>query len=222
MDYKVVYDNLISTRKSRAPLDTQYYEKHHILPKSKGGSNSKDNLINLTPREHFLAHWLLWKIYKDSSTRTAFHMMRNSRKNMKRILTSKQYEIARNVIYEKITNGNHHFIGGKIQKETQDRLVKAGKHHWLSGESQRENALKRLKENTHHFKESAFNKKAFKLYVDSKEYSFTSKVEAVKYGFPAHVIDKLRKNKIYKPDFVTKKAKNLYSKESILKYEELI
>lgn len=37
------------------------YEKHHIIPKSLGGLNTKDNLILLTPREHFLAHYLLTK-----------------------------------------------------------------------------------------------------------------------------------------------------------------
>ena len=33
-----------------------YYENHHILPKSLGGDNSKDNLVNLTAREHFICH----------------------------------------------------------------------------------------------------------------------------------------------------------------------
>lgn len=36
-----------------------YYEKHHILPKSLGGTNRKSNLVLLTAQEHFRAHFLL-------------------------------------------------------------------------------------------------------------------------------------------------------------------
>ncbi len=38
-----------------------YYEAHHILPRALGGGNSKENLVLLTAREHFLAHYLLTK-----------------------------------------------------------------------------------------------------------------------------------------------------------------
>jgi hypothetical protein len=38
-------------------------EQHHILPKSMGGSNDRSNLIDLTPRQHYLAHWMLWQSY---------------------------------------------------------------------------------------------------------------------------------------------------------------
>lgn len=36
-----------------------YFEKHHIVPKSLGGSNEKENLVLLTAREHFVCHLLL-------------------------------------------------------------------------------------------------------------------------------------------------------------------
>ena len=36
-----------------------YVEKHHIIPKSMGGSDSVDNIVNLTAREHLVAHKLL-------------------------------------------------------------------------------------------------------------------------------------------------------------------
>jgi hypothetical protein len=38
-------------------------EKHHILPKSLGGTNHKSNLVNLPYRYHFICHKLLAKIY---------------------------------------------------------------------------------------------------------------------------------------------------------------
>ena len=36
---------------------------HHIIPRCIGGKDSPDNLVNLTFREHFVAHLLLAKIY---------------------------------------------------------------------------------------------------------------------------------------------------------------
>jgi hypothetical protein len=40
-----------------------YTEKHHITPRSLGGSDDPANLVNLTAREHFICHWLLTKIH---------------------------------------------------------------------------------------------------------------------------------------------------------------
>lgn len=74
--YKKLYSRLILSVKNR-PIDSNtIYEKHHILPKSMGGSNDGDNLIHLTLREHFLSHQLLTKftLKKDKKLMVlAFH-----------------------------------------------------------------------------------------------------------------------------------------------------
>ena len=62
MDYQKIYDNLIKKRLENPP--TEKFERHHIVPKSLGGSNNDDNIVKLTYREHFMAHLLLCKIYK--------------------------------------------------------------------------------------------------------------------------------------------------------------
>lgn len=64
MDYFAIYDNLIKIGLSQSI--SGYTEKHHIIPRSLGGSDSKENIVRLTPRQHFLAHRLLAKMYKDS------------------------------------------------------------------------------------------------------------------------------------------------------------
>jgi hypothetical protein len=51
-----------------------YSEVHHIVPRSMGGTNDSDNLIRLTARQHFIAHWMLWKAYGGKMT-MAFHAM---------------------------------------------------------------------------------------------------------------------------------------------------
>ena len=47
------YYDIIDRAKTRILSANNYYEKHHIIPKSLGGSNSADNLVNLSAREHF-------------------------------------------------------------------------------------------------------------------------------------------------------------------------
>jgi len=36
--------------------------KHHIIPKHSGGGDNEENFSYLTEREHFIVHYLLWKI----------------------------------------------------------------------------------------------------------------------------------------------------------------
>ena len=61
MQYQNIYDTLIKRGQSRS-LDV-YTERHHIVPRCLGGSDSPDNLVNLTPEEHYVAHQLLTKIH---------------------------------------------------------------------------------------------------------------------------------------------------------------
>jgi hypothetical protein len=75
MNYEKHYNNLIETRKNRPLIDGEYYENHHIIPRSMGGTNDKENLIKLTAREHFIAHWLLWRIHRNHVMARAFFLM---------------------------------------------------------------------------------------------------------------------------------------------------
>ena len=65
MNYKKIYDSLIERGKNRNL--NEYGEKHHIVPKCLGGSNKKENLVKLTPEEHYVAHQLLVKIYPNNN-----------------------------------------------------------------------------------------------------------------------------------------------------------
>lgn len=56
----------MSNKSKRTKDKSNYYESHHILPRSLGGGNEKSNLVLLTAREHFIAHKLLVKVYPDS------------------------------------------------------------------------------------------------------------------------------------------------------------
>lgn len=61
MNYKKHYELLINRGKNR--MLSGYVERHHIIPKCMGGTDDVENLVQLTPEEHYLAHQLLIKMY---------------------------------------------------------------------------------------------------------------------------------------------------------------
>ena len=79
MNYKLHYDLLIKKAKGRNISKEVYSENHHIVPKSEGGTDDKTNMVKLYPREHFLAHWLLYRENPTVSRAFAFTMMCTSR-----------------------------------------------------------------------------------------------------------------------------------------------
>jgi hypothetical protein len=120
MDYQWHYEKLIETRKNRIFEKDDVYEIHHIIPKSLGGEDIEENKIKLTPREHFLAHWLLWRIHRNREMSFAFFSMCQYRKgNRKQFkISARGYEEAR--ISRKLTG---------ISDETREKmsLAKRGK-----------------------------------------------------------------------------------------------
>lgn len=68
MDYLKIYNDLVYSRQTRGLNKKNLNfnsERHHIIPRCIGGTNDKNNLVLLTPREHYIAHLLLVKIYPD-------------------------------------------------------------------------------------------------------------------------------------------------------------
>lgn len=140
MNYEKNYYDYIKYVKSltRIKGDGNYYELHHIKLKSLGGTDEKENLVLLTAREHFLAHYLLAKFNPCNQTIFAFAMMRKGLKNGKRYYNSRLYEFVRKElgIRTRIQNsgikrseefkrnlslknrGSNHYNYGKKGKET--------------------------------------------------------------------------------------------------------
>lgn len=74
MNYKKLYFNIIRNRCNNPLPADEYGEVHHIKPRSFGQNcvelddlDDKKNLIRLSAREHFIVHFLLYKIYKHRS-----------------------------------------------------------------------------------------------------------------------------------------------------------
>jgi len=130
MDYKKIYDDLMQSRlsikKDRYAQKKQgaYFEGHHIIPKSKGGTGTSTrglnhhNIVLLTAREHFLAHWLLWRIHRDRSSALAFHKMMSTNNHQNRTKSSRGYEEARLAFSE--TNKGNQYGKGKTRTRSDE------------------------------------------------------------------------------------------------------
>lgn len=93
MNYEKIYYNLIEKAKNKNIEG--YFEKHHIIPKSLGGSNDKSNIVKLTPREHYIAHRLLPKFLDGKDKWKMWCALKRfaHTKNKKYLVKSRDYEI---------------------------------------------------------------------------------------------------------------------------------
>lgn len=153
--YSKWYFNLINSRKTL--LREEYTESHHIIPKSLGGSNDLKNLINLTPREHFIAHLLLTKMFNGSAKykmNYAFNfMLSKSKTNSERYIpTSRYYELGKKLVSETATifnKGQSAWNKGISRtQEVKDAISKANKGRiaWNKGKKRSDEDKLKMKE----------------------------------------------------------------------------
>ena len=94
--YTLWYNNIIIKAQNRASPE-EYTEKHHIIPKSLGGSDDNNNLVVLTSREHYLCHRLLAKMTLGDSKKKMIYALycithvRNKGQSSRYIPNSKIY-----------------------------------------------------------------------------------------------------------------------------------
>ena len=129
MTYNNFIQNILDTR-GRFNCKNEYHERHHIVPKSQGGNNDEDNLIDLYAQEHFIAHKLLvqenpqnWKL-----TQAYAIMAFAENDNEKRYeLTPEEYEAARIALSlamkEKYKNKENHPCFGKHLSEERKQMI---------------------------------------------------------------------------------------------------
>lgn len=100
--YSKWYNTLCTeAQKRERPLNV-YVEKHHIIPKSLGGSNEKGNLVFLSAKEHYIAHRLLIKCFNINTNEylkmlKAFSMLSVRNQTMLRFCPSRMFVKAREI-----------------------------------------------------------------------------------------------------------------------------
>ena len=78
-----------------------YTENHHIIPRCMGGNDSKENLVRLTAKAHYVAHHLLYKAFPgNKKLANAFGMMLCGGKKQERRFSAKMYENSRIAVAE--------------------------------------------------------------------------------------------------------------------------
>lgn len=119
MDYTRIYNQIIERAQTRK-LEG-YVEKHHIVPKCIGGLDVKENIVELTAREHFLCHMLLCEIYpQEYKLKHALFLMAIGKQKVK----EKTYVIGSRV-YERLKEEYSAMLTGK--KQSQDTKNKKSK-----------------------------------------------------------------------------------------------
>lgn len=139
--YTKWYYKIIERSKNR--IIDGYHERHHIIPKSLGGTNRKDNLVSLTAREHFICHLLLVKMTNDGDKKKMSYalwlIINIENKNQRRYkINSKKYDKIRkehsSMLSKKYSGKSFScdsFKGKKHKKETIEYFskIKLGKNN---------------------------------------------------------------------------------------------
>jgi len=157
MNYKRIYDNFMDSRLQVKEERIQkrklgeYFEAHHIIPKSMGGEGSikkishlsHPNVVLLTAREHYVAHLLLWVIYKTREMAFAFRSMcitdRYGKRGYK--VSSRMYEDLRTHISKVGVSDEvkerlrKHNTGKKMSEEAKEKIRQARLGKKLSPEA---------------------------------------------------------------------------------------
>lgn len=168
-------------------------EKHHICPKAddlfpqyKSFKKYSWNCKILTTRQHYIAHWMLWKIYNGSQSCAFFRMSKG------RIRSSR--------VYQKVREEHSKYVGhinsikvkqlaseGKMYAQTDEwknimskinqEKIKTNTHHWQTiehQEKQRELVIERNADNmskgTHNFQLNNSRENVQELKILSKLY----------------------------------------------------
>lgn len=122
--YKLIIEN--AKNQNRVKEDGNYYETHHITPLSSGGLDIDENKVNLTAREHFICHWILYKINPTKENAFSWWMMSNNGGSEfhreRRKQTSRKYEYARKAFSKHISEVNK----GRKHTETAKKNMSDG------------------------------------------------------------------------------------------------
>jgi hypothetical protein len=135
--YTKWYEQLVQSAVNRSLPKTTYTEKHHIIPKSMGGSDTAANLVDFTAREHYIAHLLLWQMTMapkwHNKMTMALHMMVNGSGYGKQKLERSKYLMPsrlvekyrlewREHLSESMKGENNPFYGKTHSEETKELL----------------------------------------------------------------------------------------------------
>jgi hypothetical protein len=123
------YQSIVLTAQKR--VLTGYVEKHHIVPRSLGGTDSASNIVSLTAREHFVCHMLLTRItsgHHQVLMKFALGKFIQTAPGQERSFTSWEYNKIREAISQARTGHKH---SDNARKKMSDK--RKGRAPWNKG-----------------------------------------------------------------------------------------
>jgi hypothetical protein len=153
--YTKWYNQIIDRARNR--IIEEYTERHHVLPRSLGGTDDASNLVDLTAREHFVCHWLLTKMYTGeakSKMINAIWMMQSKNEYQNRYqtrITSRVYESLRKDYAKYISERNTGRIQPPEEKAKQIAAITGRKRAPFSEEWRKKMSESHKGEKNHRF-----------------------------------------------------------------------
>ena len=86
MDWNLLYEKHIERCKNEPIIEGKIYHKHHIIPRSSGGSDDKSNIVTLEYKHHVLAHYILYKANPTNANWIAYRLMSGIDENKKKVV----------------------------------------------------------------------------------------------------------------------------------------
>jgi len=87
MNYRNIYNSIIDKYRNQPGIT----ESHHIVPKSLGGDDSPENLVDVSPRVHYILHLLLYKMNSGNNKKKMWYAVWNM-SNQGKIKTGCMYQ----------------------------------------------------------------------------------------------------------------------------------
>ena len=149
MDYKAHYDSLIKKATSRRLVE--YHESHHIVPRCMGGTDDLNNLVDLTPEEHYLAHLLLCRIYPANPKLASAAMMMCANRKGNKVYGWLRRRHAEAMSWHQSGEKNSQFgtmwvhKNGKIQKVKKETVNQYLANGWQLGRKIKHTKIKKIK-----------------------------------------------------------------------------
>ena len=152
MDAETEYYTICANRYLHPLKAGEYGEVHHILPRSLGGMDISQNLVRLTPEEHYRCHELLPFIYTEGKAHramvNAWWLLAHD-KRRKVAISQERYGVLKReharMMSERMT-GNHINAGTPKSEEHKRKLSEALKGRSVAGHPQSEETKRKISE----------------------------------------------------------------------------
>ena len=124
MNYKKLYFTIIRNRINNPLSSEEYGEVHHIKPRSfwnlsqqNNNPDDQNNLVRLSAREHFIVHFLLYKIYKHRSE-NIFHKSKRELERYKKMTLAFNMMInAKSKLHKRLDKNINNRVFAKLRQE---------------------------------------------------------------------------------------------------------